>query len=39
MIHVENLHKSHAQLHVLRGVSLTIARGEVAVVVGPSGGG
>ena len=39
MIHVENLHKSHAQLHVLRGASLTIARGEVAVVVGPSGGG
>ena len=39
MIHVENLHKSHAQLHVLRGVSLAIARGEVAVVVGPSGGG
>ena len=39
MIHIENLHKQHDQLHVLRGVSLSIARGEVAVVVGPSGGG
>lgn len=39
MIRIENLHKQHDKLHVLRGVSLTIARGEVAVVVGPSGGG
>jgi polar amino acid transport system ATP-binding protein len=39
MIHIDNLHKRHDQLQVLRGVSLTVARGEVAVVVGPSGGG
>ena len=39
MIHIENLHKRHDQLHVLRGVSLTVARGEVAVLIGPSGGG
>ncbi len=39
MIEVRNLVKSHEQLPVLRGVSLTVSRGEVAVVVGPSGGG
>jgi ABC-type polar amino acid transport system ATPase subunit len=39
VIEVRNLVKSHEQLPVLRGVSLTVQRGEVAVVVGPSGGG
>jgi ABC-type polar amino acid transport system ATPase subunit len=39
MIEVRNLVKSHDRLTVLRGVSLTVQRGEVAVVVGPSGGG
>jgi ABC-type polar amino acid transport system ATPase subunit len=39
VIEVRNLVKSHEQLQVLRGVSLTVQRGEVAVVVGPSGGG
>jgi ABC-type polar amino acid transport system ATPase subunit len=39
MIEVRDLVKFHDRLEVLRGVSLTVQRGEVAVIVGPSGGG
>ncbi len=39
MIDVRNLHKQHGDLRVLNGVSVAITRGEVAAVVGPSGGG
>jgi ABC-type polar amino acid transport system ATPase subunit len=39
MIEVRNLVKSHNRLRVLDGVSLSVGRGEVAVLVGPSGGG
>ncbi len=39
MLATANLHKFHGSLHVLRGISLTIAEGEVAAIVGPSGGG
>jgi polar amino acid transport system ATP-binding protein len=39
MIEVRGLVKSHGSLRVLDGVSLTVARGEVAAVIGPSGGG
>jgi polar amino acid transport system ATP-binding protein len=39
MIEVKDLHKRHGELEVLRGVSLSVAEGEVAVIVGPSGGG
>jgi polar amino acid transport system ATP-binding protein len=39
VIEVRNLVKCHGRLRVLDGVSLTVRRGEVAVVVGPSGGG
>jgi ABC-type polar amino acid transport system ATPase subunit len=39
MIEVRKLVKSHGSLRVLDGVSLTVARGEVAAVIGPSGGG
>jgi len=39
MIDVRDLHKRHGTLHVLRGVTLSVAEGEVAVIVGPSGGG
>jgi ABC-type polar amino acid transport system ATPase subunit len=39
MIEVSELGKSHAGQRVLEGVSLSIRRGEVTVLVGPSGGG
>ncbi|SIN83093.1 amino acid ABC transporter ATP-binding protein, PAAT family [Singulisphaera sp. GP187] len=39
MIEVNGLIKSHGPLQVLRGVSLTVAHGEVAAIIGPSGGG
>jgi ABC-type polar amino acid transport system ATPase subunit len=39
MINVSKLVKSHGPLRVLNGVDLGVQRGEVAVLVGPSGGG
>ena len=39
MIEANDLHKSHGALPVLRGLSLTVDRGEVAAIIGPSGGG
>jgi ABC-type polar amino acid transport system ATPase subunit len=39
MIAVSGLVKFHDRLRVLDGVSLSVARGEVAVLIGPSGGG
>jgi polar amino acid transport system ATP-binding protein len=39
MIEVEGLVKRHGSLEVLKGVTLRINEGEVAVIVGPSGGG
>ena len=34
-----DLHKSFGDLHVLKGVSQTIEKGEVVSIIGPSGGG
>jgi len=39
MIEVRNVVKNHGDLRVLDGVSLSVRRGEVATVIGPSGGG
>ena len=39
LLEVENLHKSFGPLQVLRGITTTILKGEVVVVIGPSGGG
>ena len=39
MIQTQNLVKRYGSLGVLNGISLTVAPGEVAVIVGPSGGG
>ena len=39
MIEVRGLVKNHGALRVLDGVSLSVQRGEVAAVIGPSGGG
>jgi len=39
MIVVQDVVKQHGTQRVLHGVSLAVARGEVAAVIGPSGGG
>jgi polar amino acid transport system ATP-binding protein len=36
---VRGVHKSFGALHVLRGVDLTVRRGEVTTILGPSGSG
>lgn len=39
MIEVRGLVKNHGSLRVLDGISLSVQRGEVAAILGPSGGG
>lgn len=39
MIKIENLHKSFGELHVLKGVDFQAEKGEVIVIIGPSGMG
>ncbi len=39
MIEVRNLHKKFGPLHVLKGIDLTVANGEVVSVIGASGSG
>ena len=39
MVSVRGVHKFFGDLHVLRGVDLDIAQGEVCVILGPSGSG
>lgn len=39
MIKISNLHKSFGDLHVLKGVDLEIAEGEIICLIGPSGSG
>jgi len=38
-LRLEDVHKSFGDLHVLRGVELEVAKGEVICVLGPSGSG
>ena len=39
MIEIENVHKSFGQLEVLKGINLTVQKGEVLTVIGGSGSG
>jgi lipoprotein-releasing system ATP-binding protein len=39
MIQVENLQKTYGKLHVLKGMSLSVQKGEVVSITGPSGAG
>jgi ABC-type polar amino acid transport system ATPase subunit len=39
MIEVRQLVKNHGQLRVLKGVTLSVSKGEVGAIIGPSGGG
>ncbi|MEV7965118.1 amino acid ABC transporter ATP-binding protein [Sphaerisporangium sp. NPDC088356] len=39
LVRVENVNKNFGALHVLKDINLTVSRGEVVVVIGPSGGG
>jgi polar amino acid transport system ATP-binding protein len=39
VVEASDVHKSFGRLHVLKGVSLTVGRGETVVVIGPSGSG
>ena len=39
LLRIENLRKSYGKLEVLKGLSTTISKGEVVVMIGPSGGG
>lgn len=39
MIETADLHKSFGQLHILKGINLTVHQGEKVVIIGPSGSG
>ncbi|MFC5737238.1 amino acid ABC transporter ATP-binding protein [Sinirhodobacter huangdaonensis] len=39
MIEIQNVHKSFGQLEVLKGIDLTVQKGEVVTVIGGSGSG
>ena len=39
MIEIQNLHKQFGNLEVIKGIDLSIQRGEVVCIIGPSGSG
>src|SRR3954453_5300262 len=39
LVVMESVNKHFGDLHVLKEINLSVARGEVVVVIGPSGGG
>ncbi len=39
ILEVRDIHKSFAEAHILKGVSLSLRQGEIKVLIGPSGSG
>jgi polar amino acid transport system ATP-binding protein len=39
MLHLDGVHKSFGDLHVLKGIDMSVERGQVVCVIGPSGSG
>lgn len=39
MLKCENIHKKYGELHILKGISLTVAESEIVAIVGASGAG
>ncbi|MEA2847717.1 MAG: branched-chain amino acid transport system ATP-binding protein, partial [Rhodospirillaceae bacterium] len=39
MLEIDNIHVNYGRLQALRGVSITVAEGEVVCLVGPNGAG
>ncbi|HLI13899.1 MAG TPA: amino acid ABC transporter ATP-binding protein [Alphaproteobacteria bacterium] len=39
IVRAEGVHKWYGPVHILKGVSLTVRRGETVVIIGPSGSG
>jgi polar amino acid transport system ATP-binding protein len=39
MVSIRNVHKSFGDLHVLKGISLDVMKGDVICIIGPSGSG
>ena len=39
LVRIEALHKRFGTNHVLRGIDLSVAKGEVVCIIGPSGSG
>jgi polar amino acid transport system ATP-binding protein len=39
MVEVRDVHKAYGQLEVLKGINLSVQRGEIIAIIGPSGSG
>ena len=39
LLEIKDIHKSFGKLHVLKGIDLTVNKGDVVAILGPSGSG